>query len=273
MGEQRAKQELQQRTDELKAAIDKYFVLVDEDPTLANMPGGQALRTELLQQAMSYYQSLAAEAQTANLLSKEMAETNFRLGKIAERLSRYREADTYFSAALSAAENHLVSDTDDIEMKMLQAEVLRQMASTQFELGDLERSLAVSDQALEAWQDLVNSDNENREHMRGLAHVYALRAVVLRSQSQFEQVVAQLTMARSLLEQATSDDDQESQLDLIKNNGDLANALCSLGRSGEAEQLTLETLIASRELKLPIPVSGMRPKCMRLASFRRRFSR
>ena len=109
LGEQRAKQELQQRTDELKAAIDKYFVLVDEDPTLANMPGGQALRTELLQQAMSYYQSLAAEAQTANLLSKEMAETNFRLGKIAERLSRYREADTYFSAARSAAENHLVS--------------------------------------------------------------------------------------------------------------------------------------------------------------------
>ena len=138
-------------------------------------------------------------------------------------------------------------------MKMLRAEVLHQMASTQFELGDLERSLAVSDQALEAWQDLVNSDNENREHMRGLAHVYALRAVVLRSQSQFEQVVAQLTMARSLLEQATSDDDQESQLDLIKNNGDLANALRSLGRSGEAEQLTAQTVIASRELKQSYP--------------------
>jgi serine/threonine protein kinase len=253
LGEQRAKQELQQRTQELKAAIDKYFVLVDEDPTLGNMPGGQALRTELLQQAMNYYESLAAEPPSANQLTREIAETNFRLGKIAERLSRYREADTYFSAALSAAENHLVSDTDDIEMKTLRAEVLDQMASTQFELGDLERSLAVSDEALEAWQDLVNSENENREYMRGLAHVHAQRGAVLRSQSQFEQVVTQLTMARSLLEQATSDDDQESQLELIKNSGDLANALRSLGKSDEAEQLTTQVMTESNKLTQSYP--------------------
>ncbi len=137
VGENVAKQSSQQRTHELNAAIDKYFVLIEKDPTLANVPRVQVFGTELLQHAVSDYETLAFETPPANQLPIERADANYRLGKLAKGLSRNREAEEYFTAALSAINEHLNSHPDDLERYPTKLELLSRLAACKVETHDI----------------------------------------------------------------------------------------------------------------------------------------
>ena len=61
--EQAANQKAAQRYEDLKTAIDRYFVTVIDNKELASTPGAEAIREELLSVALSYYESWVSENQ------------------------------------------------------------------------------------------------------------------------------------------------------------------------------------------------------------------
>ena len=66
-----------------REAVDKYFTRVSEN-TLLNQPGMQPLQRELLRDALTYYQQLAAEISDDESSEEELALALFRVGLIEE---------------------------------------------------------------------------------------------------------------------------------------------------------------------------------------------
>jgi serine/threonine-protein kinase len=85
-----------------RQAIRNYYVTVSEDELL-DAPGMQPLRERLLRQALEYYKQFLASGQRNDLLD-EVAEANFYIGSITERLDSPAEALPYYEQAVAASE-------------------------------------------------------------------------------------------------------------------------------------------------------------------------
>jgi tRNA A-37 threonylcarbamoyl transferase component Bud32 len=97
-----ANQRAEHNFEMARKAIREYYTTVSEDELL-DAPGMQPLRERLLRQALEYYKQFLASGQRNDLLD-EVAEANFYIGSITERLDSPAEALPYYEQAVAASE-------------------------------------------------------------------------------------------------------------------------------------------------------------------------
>jgi len=84
-----------------RSAVDEYFTLVSES-TLLDVPGLQALRRELLEAAMKYYQGFADERTDDPAMLADLAVTSIRVAEVNHTVNRNDEAIAALKRALVA---------------------------------------------------------------------------------------------------------------------------------------------------------------------------
>lgn len=119
--------------------VHRFFTLVSEDKLL-NQPGMQPLQKELLAEALTYYRRFLDDHADDPSLRDELALTNFRVGRITEKLESPSEAIPFYRLA-AKMESELLSATPE------NRERLEALGTTQNALG---RALTRSNQLDEA---------------------------------------------------------------------------------------------------------------------------
>src|SRR5262249_35729793 len=115
-----------------RKAVDDYLTQISENTLLKSpLPGLQPLRKELLQTALKYYESFAAEHQDDPTLRAELARAHARAGKLSTSLGSEAEGHSSLRQARELLEV-LVQEQPE------RAEYRAELAAVYLELGNAE---------------------------------------------------------------------------------------------------------------------------------------
>ncbi len=147
-----ANQRAERNFEMARQAIRDYYVTVSEDELL-DAPGMQPLRDRLLRQALEYYKQFLASGQRNDLLD-EVAEANYYIGSITERLDSPAEALPYYEQAVAVSERLIELAPNDEGRLETHARALSALGESLQKLDRVEES-----------QDYLKQEEEIRDRL------------------------------------------------------------------------------------------------------------
>jgi serine/threonine-protein kinase len=155
-------------------AVDDYLTQVSENTLLKSpLPGLQPLRKQLLQAALTYYESFAAEHREDPALQAELARVHARAGEIAVDLGSEAEGSRSLRAARDLLEKLAREQPEQPGLRAELAHVYLQLARGETRKPeDAAERLRRLQRAHELAAELVGQDGQNMAHQALLARSY-----------------------------------------------------------------------------------------------------
>jgi eukaryotic-like serine/threonine-protein kinase len=167
---EQAQRQLAERNFELaRNAVRDYYISVSED-TLLNQEGMQPLRDQLLRQALAYYQTFLETEPEEAPLRDELAQANFFVGSITEKIDSPDEAIPFYEQARDLYRVLAAEQPASPAPREGLGRTLNAIGGSLQKLQRFEESLAYYAQAQQVRQQLVDDEPDNIEFLRTLAN-------------------------------------------------------------------------------------------------------
>ncbi len=166
-----ARKRAEYNRDVARATVDEFLVQVASS-FLLNQPGMQGLRSELLQQAVDYYQQIVDGAQGDSASQVDLGSAYARLGEIRMQLGQPQEASILLNRSIEVLGPHRRQSTSDSRPLRSLAAALFIRGEIESDRGDYESSLASMEESLAIRRRLVDAHPEDVELRKKLAGTY-----------------------------------------------------------------------------------------------------
>ena len=206
--------------DKALEAVDAMLTSVG-DSRLKDVPRAAAVRRELLEQALAFYQGFQADHPDDPHLAREVVRADLRCARVLALLGRFSEAEQAFAAAHADLASGRVA-FEPAERALLEGEAARGMARLQL---DSDRSAMAETTLREALRALDEAPAHEGVHAPGLrAELHGLLAEVLAATGRQAESEAELVSQRDELELLVERPDATPAQRLV-----LAHTLTNLG--------------------------------------------
>jgi serine/threonine protein kinase len=160
---------------EAKKTVDDFFRRVSREKLL-QLPGSRALRKELLQQALAYYQHFLEERGNDPALEADVALTQKYMGEIINEIGSKTDALASYERARTLFEKLVGENKHD---PPIQTQLLLDLALVHISIGGLHKEMRHMPQALQSYrqartiyEDLAVKEPHNEISLDGLAGIY-----------------------------------------------------------------------------------------------------
>ncbi len=247
IAEQQANTVAAQRLDQARHAIDTMMTGVSD--VLAYFPGMQALREELLQQAVERYEQYAAEVPTDPELQVEAARAVLRLGDVFRGLGKRELAEQAYRTAATRLNQQLDVAPSLLNARFQLANAYTKLGSLQLEASDLYAAGQFFDAALGEYASLLAA-SQDPNYLHAQAGTLVNQALLLSRRNAGEESLRVLSEAvAQFRDLAQRHDDPRFRAGLAMARLNVGNVLIKLGRNSEAiepidEAVTIYTELA-----------------------------
>ncbi|MCA9257722.1 MAG: tetratricopeptide repeat protein, partial [Planctomycetales bacterium] len=219
-------------------AVRDYYISISEE-TLLNQEGMQTLRDQLLGQALEYYQQFLETETDDPSLRGEMAQANFYVGSIREKITSAADALPYLLQAKAIYEDLAASNPDDLQVSEMLGKTLNAIGATQYSLRRPDEALDYYRKAEQVRQNLVKKAPDDVQYVRLLANTIMNQGILAIDDGDVDEVLRLWTKAQNLREAHLREGDPEHfllQQDVAKGNFNFGNFFLEIGRVRDAEQ-------------------------------------
>lgn len=156
-------------------AVDQYFTRVSTD-TLLNAPGTQALRKQLLEDALQYYENFVQRRHDVYQFRKPLAESHMRIGLITREIDRLGDARNSFQLAHELFQSLAATEPNRAENLRSLARSAAELGETDLQRQDYDAAESWLERARELLTELVAQDAADFESRHELVRVQMRRA-------------------------------------------------------------------------------------------------
>ncbi len=143
------------------AVVDRFGGLMADQ--LAELPGGDALRRDLLLEAQQYYSDFLRYATNDADLKDELAKVHYRLGVVQSRLAQTKQAEGSYRTAISIFESLIPVTPGDSRLQADLALCFHNLAALNKENGSYSEALTAYRKASELQMNAMASESEDLE--------------------------------------------------------------------------------------------------------------
>jgi serine/threonine-protein kinase len=235
-----AKAEATRRFEEARDSVDTMMTGVSE--VLAYFPGMQALREQLLTQAVERYQQFTADKEDDPMLQAETARAMIRLGDVFRGLAKYDLAESTYEEAANRMQSLRDEDPNSEDAGVQLASAKAKLGILRADLGEYEESLRSYDESLRLYDERLKSqDAPVVESER--AGVAVNRAMLLNKRGDFDEALTELTAAALVFQRLVEGDENPAFIaGLAMAKANIANVLIRSGRNGDAIESANEAM-------------------------------
>ncbi len=235
--ERAAKAEAEENFQTARTAVQDYFTKVSEN-TLLKQQGRadlRALRKELLDGALKYYNGFIIRHGNDPKLQSELADAYFRVGNITEEIGSKTSALESMNSALAIRVRLASANPSDARASRDLANSLGNLSLLQRDTGDLSGALLSQERALAIRDRLSTSDPADSSLERELASSHHNLAGLKSMTGHAAEAIEEFERARSLRERLAEayPDDSDNQRDLA---GTLHNLSGVQGMTGHHDR-------------------------------------
>jgi serine/threonine-protein kinase len=235
-----AKAEATRRFEEARDSVDTMMTGVSE--VLTYFPGMQALREQLLTQAVERYQQFTADKEDDPKLQAETARAMIRLGDVFRGLAKYDLAESTYEAAALRMRSQLDDDPSSKDARLQLASASAKLGVLRADLGDYEESVRSYDESLRLYDEQMKSQAEPmlESERTGVA---VNRAMLLNKRGLTDEALAELAAAALVFQRLVEGNENPAFLaGLAMTKANIANALIRSGRNGDAIESANEAM-------------------------------
>ena len=227
-----AKAEATRRFEEARDAIDTMMTGVSE--VLAYFPGMQALREQLLTQAVERYEQFTLEHEDDPELQAETSRAMIRLGDVFRGLSKYDLAESTYEDAVKRMQSQLDGDASSKDARLQLASAQAKLGLLHSELGEYDESLRSYDESLRLYDEQLKTQSVPLIESERTGNAVN-RAMLLNKRGNTDEALAQLEAAAVVFQRLAAGKDNPTFLSgLAMTKANIANVLIGAGRHGEA---------------------------------------
>jgi serine/threonine protein kinase/Flp pilus assembly protein TadD len=240
-----------------REAVDEQFTLVSQSK-LFDTPGLQALRKDLLESALKYYEEFLRQRPDDPILQVEVAAAYFRLYELYENFDSGKSAESLhaFEKGLTIVEDLLRDHTEDPGLYRRLAgfakggRLLHSVYSGRGPRADTVRSIDLLARAIPIWEQFVRDDPAVIGFQMDLSALHYASCELLDVAGRREEALASAQKALALREQVVRADPNvpEYRAELAFTHDLLAWQLGQAGSPEEAETHTRQSLDLRRRL-------------------------
>lgn len=173
-----ALQQAEKNYQHAQEVIDRFDVHLSR--SLAEIPGGEHLLREILQQTLTDYEKLTAHAAQNSSLRPETAQTALRAAKLASRLGDANSATELYASALRGFEELAATEPEADRFLRYQATCLNDLGLLAATKGDTELAQREFHRALQLQTELVGNHKDNADATHSLAEMLVNLALLQR---------------------------------------------------------------------------------------------
>jgi eukaryotic-like serine/threonine-protein kinase len=242
-----------------RLAVDKFGLQMSE--RLADVPGAEGVRRDMIQETLRYYDSFVSQARSDPKLQVDVANALLKSGSLLEQMGDRHGATRSYDQSVTTFEAHLANASDvDFEVQRDLARALNnrgllksRSGGSEDGIADLRRAQALQSKLLEA----ATSPSEQDEIRGDLACSLCNEAYVLTNRGQSEEAAALLENAIQM-EKSQPRGVHAAPLRSSRLAVSLHNLACLRADSDLqlAEQLTREALLIQQRLNASEPNSA-----------------
>lgn len=240
--------------NETKQAVDQYYVTVSENQLL-NAPGMTALRKQLLEQALDYYNRFVDHHQQDAAAADELQKAHVRIANVHDQLGDVPAARTAYEKALQLASSTADDDPQSSQRRLQQGMIHRKLARLDRRVNDLPAALAHAKKSQQLHEALIEQEFELDKNHDQLAQTLSVHGNILQAMGQHADAVQLYQRAESLIEAllARQAESAELRLRLAQLRGNRSIALRMLGKIVESKPLLQSSADVYRQLVHDFP--------------------
>ncbi|MGD9855490.1 MAG: protein kinase, partial [Planctomycetaceae bacterium] len=255
--EEQALRESTANLERARAAVDEYFTLVSESKLL-DVPGLQPLRKDLLEAALRYYETIAAERTDDPAALADLAVTHLRVGEVYLAIDRTDDCLHSLSQALDLIDRLRRDFPADMQDQRRLAGYWKGSRSAQKRGPAAPRDPQGAMQTLvrltETWESLTAAHPSEVAFQSDMASIYAHMGIALDFPKPGEAVVY-FEKAQRILQSLVSQFPQKAEYraDLARVHENLSGTYLRLGRRNDSLAATQRSLELCEQLAADFP--------------------
>ncbi|MCM2369889.1 serine/threonine-protein kinase [Aporhodopirellula aestuarii] len=218
----KAYQTAERHRKQAHSTVNQFFTTVSED-TLLKKPGMENLRTDLLEQALTYYRGFLAEEGRGSL-EREIGLTNYYVGRIVEDVESPAGAEPLYRTAETAQRKLLKRAPDDHELMAELANTLNALGRANDKQGRTDRALNLFKESMNIRKQLADEVPDNVEYQRTYANGLMNLGLALGQQENYTEAIDFISRAQEIRAKEKANDDSKKRVtrDLAKGDYNLA---------------------------------------------------
>lgn len=178
-------------------AVDDLFTRVSED-TLLNQPGMQALRKELLNKTLDYYQRFLKQRADDPTLQDELAVTMYRAGRLIEELDSPANAVSYHLEAMHRQEALLTATPDDQRRRQALGDTMNALGRAYQRINNYKEAEEAYNKSIALRRQLADEEPENVEYRRVLANTIMNLGLIKQARRRDDEARTQFEAAQAI---------------------------------------------------------------------------
>jgi serine/threonine protein kinase/tetratricopeptide (TPR) repeat protein len=178
-------------------AVDDLFTRVSED-TLLNQPGMQALRKELLNKTLDYYQRFLKQRADDPTLQDELAATMYRAGRLIEELDSPANAVSYHLEAMHRQESLLAAAPQDPRRRQALGDTMNALGRAYQRINNYKEAEEAYNKSIALRRKLADDEPENVEYRRVLANTIMNLGLIKQARRRDDEARAQFESAQAI---------------------------------------------------------------------------
>jgi serine/threonine-protein kinase len=244
---EQAQRQLAERNFALaRDAVRDYYISVSEE-TLLDQEGMQPLRDRLLRQALDYYRTFVESEPDEPALRDELAQANFYVGSITEKIDSPAEAMPFYEQALRLYQEAELDGTDAVARREGEGKCLNALGGALQKLHRFDEALTQYERAVGVRRELLALAPGNIDYLRTLANTVMNQGTIWVQRGDDQRGIALWNEAQQLRLAQLQPQNPEHRLllrDAGLGNFNLGLFELGLDRPAEAEQFLTEAAAA-----------------------------
>ncbi|WP_206036245.1 protein kinase domain-containing protein [Crateriforma spongiae] len=221
-----------QRFDEAQSVVDEFLTRVaDDNGVLTRTSGAQAIRRDLMQKAVDYYEDLEAESKQTPEFRFKIAQTHRRLGEVMYLLSPGGEKlEHHADQAIRICEQLLNDDPDNAAYLACKTDAYALKVRALSQSWRDQQALPIAQSSRELARTLMDLRGNDDDHFRYATHTGLLALIYhrLKDRNQCQTLFQQAIQIATPIQQANPDNGRyATKLARIQSN---YGAYCGWGR-------------------------------------------
>jgi tetratricopeptide (TPR) repeat protein len=216
-------------------------VIGSDNKSLQRTPGGNVVRKELLQSALSYYQQYVVDQSDDDQRLVDIAQAEVRIAAIFGLMGDSELSLEHATEAIKLVDKQMSSNEVDSESELsaIRIEALKHQAAALTDLGDTEQAVELITSAIETQQQIVDQSPEDADELNRMAGLYFRSGVLHQRKGQMSESASLLQQCITLRDQLALIADAPAENSLHKQQAiaQLAIAKKNLGKIEEATSL------------------------------------
>ena len=194
-----------------RSAVDSLLKSVSEEELLDRV-GMQPLRRKLLAQARDYYRQFVAQRGDDPDIQDELADSNFRVGRITEEVDSAEDALPAYQRAREAQQRLLAERPGDPGRLEALGNTLNAIGSVLVQSQRLDEASNIYAKAIAIRRQLAEADPGESEHRRALANSSMNLGLVEKERGDFSKARRQFQQAQAIRDQLLDRDPKDSKV-------------------------------------------------------------